>query len=376
MKLRRTSTPSSGSLRNCRRTFGPRASRICGLLVAISLSVASSAVCPNTAYGQTAYAIPETPAFTFLNTNPSTITRPTTPRAFGTQLLSGIDAAGRVQQGIALDLAPWSLIPGVAIPLKEYQEDLGSFILANTQLSLGTIRSAADTAATDLAIGLRLTLWDGTDPMRDASYASSLRAKQRECADDHLRQPGGAALFESCIDEFLPQRRKDWLAENWNQPALSLAFAGGWRLSGSQIDQGSWMGFSTWLTGALPLTRHGQLVAEVRYDNRQLSEDDRNAIDYGTRVLIGTPRFNLFAELSGRSFSGAAGTDDDFTAEWAAGIEFQASEDLWIITGLGKGLSIEDAAEDEVAVIAGVRLQVSQAPRIGQLIDEVRRPIP
>jgi hypothetical protein len=264
----------------------------------------------------------------------------------------------------------------VAIPLKEYQEDLGSFILANTQLSLGTIRSAADTAATDLAIGLRLTLWDGTDPMRDASYASSLRAKQRECADDHLRQPGGAALFESCIDEFLPQRRKDWLAENWNQPALSLAFAGGWRLSGSQIDQGSWMGFSTWLTGALPLTRHGQLVAEVRYDNRQLSEDDRNAIDYGTRVLIGTPRFNLFAELSGRSFSGAAGTDDDFTAEWAAGIEFQASEDLWIITGLGKGLSIEDAAEDEVAVIAGVRLQVSQAPRIGQLIDEVRRPIP
>lgn len=344
-----------------------------GLAIGTSL-VALLGLSSGLAFGQPSYAIPEAPALTFLDTNPGKISRPTTPRALGTQILSAIDSAGRVQQGMALDLAPWSLIPGLAIPLTKYQESIGAFVLANTQVSLATVRSAADSSATDLAFGVRMTLWDGTDPMRDRSYVQSLRDKQRECADEHLAQPGGAAQFENCIDDFLPQRRKEWLAENWNQPALSVALAGGWRLSGSRLDQRSWMGYSTWMTGALPLSVHGQLVAELRYDHRELAEEERNALNYGSRVLFGSSRFNLFAELSGRSLLGTDDREDDFTGQWAAGVEFQAAEGFWLTAGLGEDISLPENARSQIAVIANVRLQLTEAPRIGQLIKSVREP--
>ncbi len=98
--------------------------------ITLLLAALAAGLPQEVAWGQDAAAHPETPAFTFLDTNPGRIARPGTPRALGMELLSAIDSAGRVQQGVAIDFAPWSLIPGLAISLSDYQSDLWRFILA------------------------------------------------------------------------------------------------------------------------------------------------------------------------------------------------------------------------------------------------------
>lgn len=120
------------------------------------------------------YAMPELPALTFIDAGAAKIVRPVLPRALATELVNGIDSAGRVKQGLAIAIAPWALL-GQRITLQQYQKDYGKYLAANTQVSLGTVRVAGNAAATDLGLGLRLTLLDGSDPMRAPEFTDSVR---------------------------------------------------------------------------------------------------------------------------------------------------------------------------------------------------------
>ena len=120
------------------------------------------------------YAMPELPALTFIDAGAAKIMRPVIPRALATELVNGIDSAGRVKQGLAIAIAPWALL-GQRITLPQYQKDYGKYLAANTQVSLGTVRVAGNAAATDLGLGLRLTLLDGSDPMHAPEFTDSVR---------------------------------------------------------------------------------------------------------------------------------------------------------------------------------------------------------
>jgi hypothetical protein len=85
------------------------------------------------------YAIPETPATTFLGASAAQITRPVTPKDLLVSLLDGVDAAGKARQGFALE-ASLSLLPNLTVTPEEYRR--GGFnvkyLLSNTLLSLAT----------------------------------------------------------------------------------------------------------------------------------------------------------------------------------------------------------------------------------------------
>jgi hypothetical protein len=59
-------------------------------------------------------AAPQSPAFTFLGTTPTKVTRPGSIRDLGAALTNGIDADGKAVQGVAVESSPWALIPGFA----------------------------------------------------------------------------------------------------------------------------------------------------------------------------------------------------------------------------------------------------------------------
>ena len=120
-------------------------------------------------------AQPELPALTLLEANAARITRPGAPRALLTELVNGLDSAGRVKQGLAVAVAPYSLLRQ-QVRLADYQRNYGQYLASNAQLSLGTVRGAGSTGATDLSVGARLTLFDGSDPMRSAAFTDSVRA--------------------------------------------------------------------------------------------------------------------------------------------------------------------------------------------------------
>jgi hypothetical protein len=300
------------------------------------------------------YAIPESPAFTFLNATPGNVSRPTTARALAVGVLGDVMSTGEVPQGLALDVAPWSLLPGLRIPLARYQASPGLYALANTQFSLGTVRAEGDSADTDLGAGLRVTLFDGSDPMRDTSFTRRVRAGLVECLPE---QPGpdGVARSEQCARELTERVRKAWLEDegHWNDASFAVAGALGWRFVESRADESDWLGWGVWATGSLPLDWKrrplGQVLGQLRYDTGRKGED---GLWYGARAYAGTGTMNVFGEI---------GRGEDET-DWAGGIEFRVLGSMWLSTGLGTQAT--PAGDDRtVAVIANLRVDLREQPR-------------
>ncbi len=80
---------------------------------------------------------------------------------------------------------------------------------------------------------------------------------------------------------------------------------------------------------------------------------------------MGSGSVNAFGELLGVSLRDAPAGADDFTAETSAGLEFRATDDTWITTGLGTRFA-DEAQPDKIFVIAGLRWNVSSGPSFGR----------
>lgn len=325
-------------------------------------ALAAAAVLAGPAAAQKTYAVPESPAFTFLEVNPAAVARPSSARAFGAAVLNGISPSGEVKQGVALDVAPWTYLPGVTVTLQEYQRSRLAFILANAQLSLATVRSAGDSADTDLALGLRLTLLDRTDPMTDTAYTNELRRRmQTRCPlPDVFPVPDDAlATQRTCVGEAASAWREEWKREHgrWNATSLAVAAAGGWRFPESVAGDGAWRGLSTWATGGVPVGDFGLLLGQLRYD---VPEDggEGGGLAYGARAFAGTRVFNAFFELVG-DHRGAASGD----VGWTSGLEFRAAQNMWLSTGFGSR-AVPGSSQERTVVIADLRWNLSDTPRL------------
>jgi hypothetical protein len=261
--------------------------------LALAVAVAISAALPDAATAQNAelkpYTIPPSPAFTFLGTTPGEIDRPTAARAFAAGLVQDFRTAGGIPRGLALDVAPWAFVPGLRIPLSRYQADPVAYVLANTQISLGSIQASGDSADTDLAAGLRTTLYDRGDPMRDTAYTNAVRTGLKQCQTDDAVVPDSTVL--ACARRVTTDIRTRWREAHWNAASLAVATAAGWRFRDSNANRSDWLGWAGWATAAAPLFRGGQLLGQVRYDSRAGRED---GLSYGGRAYLGTPALNVF----------------------------------------------------------------------------------
>ena len=132
------------------------------------------------------FDVPESPAFTVLDLNPQTVTRPATPRDFATALINGLDKNGNFQSGLAIEFNVWGLANRNDLndpnDLKEfrgtgYWNGQGSLIndgndengglnlyrtlLYRTALSFATTKGSDDEdEALRIAAGVRMTPWD------------------------------------------------------------------------------------------------------------------------------------------------------------------------------------------------------------------------
>jgi hypothetical protein len=312
-----------------------------------------------------ANTIAEAPVFAFLGASPASVSRPTSARALTTDILNAIGPAGEVQQGMAVEFAPWSVIPGVKIPLTDYQNKLGSYILANTQISLATVRSAGDSAATDVGMGFRMALFNRGDPMTSKLFTRALDLKMSQvCGDpaDYGREE--MDRYTRCFDSLYVSFREEWTKQNWNESALALAGATGWRLRDSKADNNNWLGLGLWMTGALRLGRRGQGLFQVGYDHRRaVWPDTVSAHDarFGVRCIAGGPDFNLFTEYVGSYDFNA--DENGYSARFSGGLEYRITEGMWMSTGVGRYLQSPDPAE-QVFIIADVRWEISKGSRL------------
>jgi hypothetical protein len=229
-------------------------------------------------------------------------------------------------------------------------------------LSLGTARATGDSAATDMAVALRFTLLDGSDPMRDPAFTHALRLALDGCKPSRPDQP--VEISQTCVDAAARRLRKQHVDSLWNASGVAVGWATGWRFADSRLSQGQWRGWSGWLAGSARLGSRGEALAQVQVDHRKpLSTNTAStALLYGGRTFYGSATFEFFLEVAGiRRFDAPAGVDRG-TGQWSGGVELQASDNLWLSTGLGSAFA-NSASPNRVVLIANIRWGVSTSAR-------------
>jgi hypothetical protein len=311
----------------------------------------------------------ESPAFVFLGTSPSSITRPTTVKNLGASLLQGVGADGRVKQGVAFELTPAFYLTKVR--LTEYQTQWDKYAISNLQLSLGTVRSSGDTASTDLAIGIRMPLFDAGDPLRNKAFTDEVGAKLKASCVPGTNPDGSPADFDPranllCMAKAIDSVATAWDKAHWNASGLMFAGATGLQLKESRFGERRWNGLQFWLSGGLGLGNWGSLVTQATYaDNRRSGVDSLQykALRLGSRLLVGGVRLNGFLEGEFESRWDRSDPIKKDDGQWSAGVEFRVNEQLWLSTGIGEPYEALEQA-DRTAVFANLRWGVSSKERM------------
>ncbi len=310
------------------------------------------------------FSIPESPAFVFLSATPASVTRPTAPREFAAAIINGIDNAGRVRQGLAIEFQPALLTRPIS--LATYQRRGLRYILSTLQLSIGTVRSSSDSGATDLAYGVRLLLYDRTDPMADNGFTGELADALGACtpavAPDFpghrdtpasptdsataaleariatLEEEAAAADATACLDAAVESLASAYAKAHWNDLTLGLAWARGHRLTDSRLARATDLGDRVWLVGGAPVGSYGQLQGYLQWSRTRVDPDSATAtfVAYGARLTLGSSTLNGFLDVVGESRRSGPAAGRQTTASWTGGIEFRLNQHLWLATGVGR----------------------------------------
>jgi hypothetical protein len=337
----------------------------------------------STAFSNVDMSVPESPAFTVLGVTPETVIRPTSPRAFATSLLNGVDVNGNFQSGLAMDFVPYLLIAGDDLTLRKYQTSPVVRLLSRSQFSFGTTKGASeDDKSMRLALGLHVTLWDRGDPRLDETLMDCLSTfklppppTQLEC-ELLDNSPESIAAFNKCQEgaEAARQQRAAQVQEavefnnsvstrcrdeaqkrNWNRSSWIIGAAPSWISTNGQTKDMHWNGGGFWTSlaygfeGVPGLENRSQLILHGRYRNREQVPDpdvtgtflSQDSLFFGARFRTGSPTFNGSFEYTFLR-SRFAGQRYDNSSRLSLLFERRILGDTWFNLSLGGETGRED----------------------------------
>jgi hypothetical protein len=324
------------------------------------------------------FSIPNSPAFDFIGESPDQVTRPISPKALTTALLSGLTSAGKFQQGVAIEIAPWQLL-SPHMDIREYQSAKG-FLLSNSSMSIGTVKASGDTTSTNLGLGARMVLVDRTDPSGPASRVAGDAAMRRlllVCLPPGPVKPTELAKVKACIAREDSAFHASWRASHWNDYAMSVAAATGWGLRNSVWTDRHNLGAAAWALLAAPLClqtsdsglcRKGQWLVKAQYESRDSVTTTRTKqFVGGVRATLGSATFGTFAEYLYRHRSTVPAGAKKSRNDWSLGVEFKMGDETWITSGVGS--RYDDLTKSSKAVVlAGFRFNVSPKQQFSTIV--------
>ncbi|HEX7329929.1 MAG TPA: hypothetical protein VF290_00430 [Pyrinomonadaceae bacterium] len=304
-------------------------------------------------------SVPESPAFTVLGITPETVIRPTSPRAFATSLLNGVDQNGNFQSGLAMDFVPYLLIAGDDLTLRKYQTSRITRLLARTQFSFATAKGATeDDKSLRLGLGLHMTLWDRGDPRLDQTLLKCLsrlvlpRIIDLNDTAGNERKRQEAQEVNDALSISCREKAKE---DNWNASSWIIGAAPSWISMDGQTKNLGWNGGGFWTSvaygfeGVPGLEKKSQLILHGRYRNREVVPDpattgaflSQDSFFLGTRFRTGSPTFNgsfeytfLRSRINGLKF--------DNSSRLSVLFERRIAGDTWFNLSLGGETGRED----------------------------------
>lgn len=313
---------------------------------------------------------PTSPAFVILGVEPTSIERPTTPRAFALGLLSAPGGAGGViPENYAAEIAPYWMRSHPNLTFTEYTrpDPLQSFLQTfSISLATSVISTGAD-STTGVGVGIRATPLMGRPPRQLRLLSDSLRVVQRTLLNlsDQLDTATTRADSQRIVAQITARgadsRRYSAsiraLPED-ERVGLHIQFAGALAgyyprndFSAGRIGRTGLWGTVTYRTEAPRI----DLIGLARW-LRDEAEAEQNAIDLGFRGVLRINRLSASAEFVNRSAAEAAGGTGADAGGFADGnrvvglLEYRASDDLFVTFSFGQDFT--NAADDREPLVA------------------------
>lgn len=134
-------------------------------------------------------SIPENPAASVLNLDPSKITRPGTPATIAGSFLNAVDENGKFNPGVAIEFAPVWLAIGSNVTLEDWRgrkmkdgrpATSGYGNRLASWFSLSFMTAANEDGAVTLGGGLKLALLNDLDPRFDVQLSECMKKVYKE----------------------------------------------------------------------------------------------------------------------------------------------------------------------------------------------------
>jgi hypothetical protein len=318
-------------------------------------------------------AISVVPAFAALDLAPETVTHPTTPRDLAAALLNGVDKSGAVQHGIAIETAPFRMLP-IRTDIDAYRQSTLTQLLYNFSLSAATSKASDKSNALQMALGFSAILYQSAnhDPARDPRLATRFAQISAEHPmhgagwDDSLpaEDEGAKRDLQKLAEEF---QKRSWAGTIW-----SAAIAPTWQSESGKTSDLSSSGFTAWSAfsyGVIdPFKSNSkdpfnlQFIGQVRYrqaehlidpDDKTRTADQDSFIAAG-RLRFGTATFNGFAEGAYvRVWHGLDGDGQGWRG--ALGVEKQIATNIWLVISAGQQFGETGAKTNELFAVSSLR---------------------
>lgn len=315
---------------------------------------------------------PSSPAFVILGVEPTSVERPTTPRAFALSLLSPATrpGGGLIPEDYAAEVAPYWMTPQRQLTWEEYSNpDPLQSALQTFSISLATHTFSETDTTTGVGIGLSVTPFAGHASRVADSLARALSTSQRarlQMLRDRRRATTAERIAE--LDSALSanasasQGIAEQLQANDERvgPRLQLAAATAAFYPGNDFRAGKIGSVGLWGTLGYRLESPGvDLLALGRY-LRSEEGAQQDVWDVGGRAVMLANRYSASLEWVARSASEAGGTGPAGQAALDSGnrvvgmFEYRATDDLFVSFSFGQDYPREgDDRQPLVAILGG-----------------------
>jgi len=245
------------------------------------------------------YDVPESPALIAIGAAPANVIRGSAAKPVVAHLVNQFTANEKIDNGIALDFSPYFVFGGRLKSIDEYRNSAFKRIMANTQFSVATAQSTTDSTALLFGLGIRATLFDSHDLLKDkqlgqeidAALAAAANAGGADTLEDDVVSKGvDRADLTQAYDNAqarVRNRKGDALTIGWGMGGLlkgSIA-------SGDSVDQVRhrlWLSYRHSFGGGMEVLGIAQW-----FENDSVGSSFRA----GTAVRTNGPNYNFAAEV-------------------------------------------------------------------------------
>ena len=302
------------------------------------------------------YDIPESPAFSILDANPSKIMRGSAAKEFALNVANNFISNNKQEAGIATDFNPYFVFGGRLTNLDVYRNSYFKRMLANTQLSFASIRTDEFPEDNLFSGGIRITLVDAFDLLQDSQLGQDIDSALRPSDPPDPNRP--ASEFSEEIIEIAQlkqsyERAKERVRDK-KGGALSMGAASAQRASNGKLSADSLFNYrnQVWLSGQYNFGDGFNMMGLCMWRNTMIISGDVNELVVGFGVRYLGKKANFGGEI--------VYSDQKDYLEIGANIEVLVAKGVLLAVSIGNGSQEGDEENSRLIVKPTFKYNISE----------------